>query len=374
MTRECFAGAWMLLLVGCTSTAGGAAPAQDSGATRAATSAAGHPAVEAGLLDAQEGDSGFSGPRCAATLTTLVPPFWTEADAFVEQVGDVAVTKTDVYFTLFMPSSLWRVPIRGGQPTRLFPITGEEDQMIATSKSVVLAESHVNADARVDGEIVLLSGADGSASTLAATKGRTMSLVVDETDIYFVDDEGTKTVPLTGGSVRVLTSQSGTLGRVGASLLLIADGSAGKILSIPTAGGALTTLATNQPGAGYPVSCGADICWMTARACVGPPPGTACVTGQGALVRMQPGGAPVTLAQDSLLYAPAGLVFDGHDFFVTSAQDASFSARVVRVPATGGTPIVIGSANSLVVADGCLYATNFLNGVYSVASSYTPSP
>jgi hypothetical protein len=62
------------------------------------------------------------------------------------------------------------------------------------------------------------------------------------------------------------------------------------------------------------------------------------------------------------------MVFDGTSFFVTVGVDASFDGPLTRVPAQGGTPVVVGQADGAVVAGGCLYAIDFLDGVYSVAS------
>ena len=78
------------------------------------------------------------------------------------------------------------------------------------------------------------------------------------------------------------------------------------------------------------------------------------------------------LAQDQLLYAPTALVFDGGDFFVLAAEDVSFDEGLSRVSASGGAPVSIGRANSMAITDGCLFAIDYVNGVYSVAPSYTP--
>jgi hypothetical protein len=318
-------------------------------------------------------DTGASSgaPPCTAEPTTLVPPFWLQPDAFESQIGDVAVTDTDIYFTLFMPSSLWRVPIRGGQPTALMAIPGGEDQMLTTSTSIVLAESHQG----MSGQMVRWPIAGGPAATLAATSGWVTSLATDGADIYFADSEGVKVVPLDGGSVRTLVSQTGTITLVGSNVIL-ADRSGGNVFSVPKVGGRVTTLAANQPGATLPVACGTAICWMAVFPCAGVPDGSACIIddGEGALVYMEPAATPVMLARDQLLYSPTALAFDGSNFFVLRTYDFSPSHRLSRVPRDGGSPVAIGSANSIAVTNGCLYATNFESGVYGEASSYTPSP
>jgi hypothetical protein len=235
----------------------------------------------------------------------------------------------------------------------LMSITGDEDAMIATSASIVLALSSQGMNA-----IVELPFAGGPVTTLAPAHGTVGSLVADATDIYFADDDGTESVPLVGGSVRTLTSQTGSLGLASSDV-------------IPKAGGALTTLSTLQPGPQFPMSCGNDLCWMTAYPCAGLPSGEMCVAGQGqgAIVRMPAGGAPVTLAQDQALYSPAQMIFDGNAFFVVSSEDTSPDGSLSKVPVAGGTPASVGRANSIAVLDGCLFVIDYLSGIYSVTGS-----
>jgi hypothetical protein len=78
------------------------------------------------------------------------------------------------------------------------------------------------------------------------------------------------------------------------------------------------------------------------------------------------------VAQDQVLYVPTVLVSDGSDFFVLAARDASPDEGLSRVPTSGGAPVSIGAANSIAITDGCLFAIDYVNGVYSVAPSYTP--
>jgi hypothetical protein len=199
------------------------------------------------------------------------------------------------------------------------------------------------------------------------------SLISDGVDVYFTDNDGVKGVPLAGGPVQTLTSQKGTLALAGSTVLL-ADGTGGNIFSIPKTGGALTTVASNQTGAVYPTSCGTDLCWMTTYPCAGVPSDEICVAGQGeaAIVRMPVGASPVTVAQDQLFYGPRAMIFDGSEFFVLNTEDASPDGALSRVPGSGGKPASIGSANAMVVTTGCLFAIDFEEGLYSVATSYAP--
>lgn len=343
----------VLLLVGCGGREGGAnissgSAGGSSGTSGGANAGAAPAAVGSGAGSGASGaaasgtiggsGTSTSGVACADQPTTLVQPFWSQPKISEAQVGDIAVIGTNVYFTLFGPSSLWRVPIGGGQPTMLMSITGEEDAMVSTPTSLVVAESSQGMNA----EIVRLSIADGSLSTLAPSNGTVWSLVSDGVDVYFTDSDGVKGVPLGGGSVQTLTSQKGTLGLAGSNVLL-ADGTGGNIFSIPKTGGALTTVATNQTGAVYPTSCGTDLCWMTTYPCAGVPSDEICVAGQGeaAIVRMPVGASPVTLAQDQLFYGPRAMIFDGSEFFVLNTEDASPDGALSRVPALEASPLLL---------------------------------
>jgi hypothetical protein len=112
----------------------------------------------------------------------------------------------------------------------LMSITGEEDAMIATPTTLVIAESSQGMNAQIVG----LSIADGALSTIAPSNGTVRSLVSDGVCVYFSDNDGTKGVPLTGGSARMLTSQKGTLGLAGSNVLL-ADGVGGNIFQASSA-------------------------------------------------------------------------------------------------------------------------------------------
>jgi hypothetical protein len=323
---------------------------------------------EAGAVDSSRDPNATP---CSGGRTTLVQPFWREHDAFAgEAVSDIVATRSDVYFTLFRPSSLWRVPIHGGQPAMLLSIPGEEDRMLATSTSVVLAESQEG----TAGEIVQLPAAGGSPLALAPTKGRVRSLVTDATSVFFTDDEGITSVRLAGGSAQILSGRTGTLALVGSNLVL-ADSSAGSLLRIPKIGGAPTVLAANQSEPALPVDCAGDVCWIDAFPCAGRPPGFTCVAGngEGAIVRMAIGGAPVTLARDPALYRATRMVFDGTSFFVTAGADVSVDGPLTRTAAAGGAPILLGSANGVAVAGGSVYALDYIDGVYSVPTSCRPA-
>jgi hypothetical protein len=309
---------------------------------------------------------------CSNVPTTLVSPFWSQGPGVLQQAHDIAVVGSEVYFTLGtygQPSSLWSVPAAGGAAVRVTTLPGEEDAMVATSTTLVLAVSSEGKSASL-----LRIPIDGSPmATLTPTDGMVTSLLSDGVDVFFEDSEGAKSVPLGGGKPQLLALESGTLGLAGSNLL-VADSSASAILSVPKAGGAATTVATNQPGVEFPTACGADLCWFNQYRCGGVPMGEVCVAtqGAGALVRMPAGGSPVMSSQDPLLYPAGAVVFDGSAFFVLDVHDASLDEGLARVSADGAQSVSLGGANGIAVSGGCLFVIDFIQGVYSVATSYTP--
>ncbi|HEY6458680.1 MAG TPA: hypothetical protein VIY73_00975 [Polyangiaceae bacterium] len=359
VTRGCAALALFTVVLavhcgGATATSG-----SDGGAGRGSSSGS----SDASVFDA----SASSSPACGPTLTTLVPAFWTQPDAFEGQVGSIAVNGTTVFFSLFEPGSLWSVPVGGGAPTKLASFDGEVAQMLATPTTVVVAESF---NGTKPAEILSLPAGGGSPTVLATVDGRTYSLATDGTDVYFSGQGGVAAVPLAGGAVRTVTTQPGTIALAGSTLILAGDAS-GNVFTIPTSGGTLTPIATGRSTPDFPVSDGSAICWVEAIACAGVPDADVCVAGQGegAIVCASPGEAPVTLAESSLLYLPTGMFFDGASFFVTVGEDASLDGPLTRVPAAGGTPTVIAQADGVAIADGCAFVIDYTGGVSTVATS-----
>ena len=99
--------------------------------------------------------------------------------------------------------------------------------------------------------------------------------------------------------------------------------------------------------------CGADICWWTgptlplnmAAGVPGPGPGY--------IKRLARGGSPTTIAQAPRL--PWSLVFDGTDFFETVGCDIC-DGTLVRIPASGGASVSMGSGSYVTVDDTCAFS------------------
>jgi hypothetical protein len=205
------------------------------------------------------------------------------------------------------------------------------------------------------GAIISLPAYGGSATVLAPTKGVAQALVVDDKNVYFVDAEATKSVPLTGGPVGMLaTLVPFSLGVAGGTLYL-ADFSKDTVSSVPIDGGQVTVLANSLAGPLYPVTCGQNLCWVNAG-----------LMRQGTLMQLAPGGPPVVLAGG--LTEPHDLVFDGSNFFVTTGGGGLW---LYRVPSDGGMPMLVESESgitSMTLDETCLYWSS-IRGISSLARS-----
>jgi hypothetical protein len=331
----------------------------------------GSSSVDAGPLSSAETGTP-TGPKCTTMPTLLVDAQdLLPADGGAVAISaamDLAVNATDLYFAVSYvgTGAVMRVPIQGGgRPAMVAPVAGSEQALLLTGDSLVFAQSHGDPTTGWSGDIVRVGLQGGESRVLASASiapatifGPAGILATDGQNVYFAAEDGTKKVALAGGPVEALTTHTGALAVVGTNLV-IADGAAGGVFSVPIAGGAATALATNLPGCLGPIlSCGQNICWASAVE-VGP-----SQLGTGSLMQLDPSGSLVTLSDG--FYVAYRLQFDGTDFFATLLADLSFGS-VVRVPAAGGTPVSIGRGGSgLALDDECLYVGNVIFGVYSV--------
>jgi len=153
-------------------------------------------------------------------------------------------------------------------------------------------------------------------------------------------------------------------------------GQDGEVVSVPIQGGSLTTLATHQPNASFPMACGPDTCWWTGAG-ASPMSGP---LGPGYIARLGETGLTMTAGQ---VY-PWSIAFDGSDCFETVGCDLC-AGSLVRIPASGAPPTAMVSAGFVAVDDQCAYFSVLLGdatlpsqsdgglpstGIYSVAKSY----
>jgi hypothetical protein len=196
----------------------------------------------------------------------------------------------------------------------------------------------------------------GMATVLATTEGLARALVSDGDSVYFVDNVGTKSVPVGGGAVRTIANVvPDSLAVIGGVLYLAQlGGTDAGISTVDTDGGATRVLVREPDGALYPTGCGSDVCWASGPA------------SSASLKKLTSGGSSVVLAEG--LTQPHNLVFGGASIFVATGAGG---ALLYRVPASGGTPGLIQSQaglSSLALDGTCLYWSSF-SGIYSWSRS-----
>lgn len=200
-----------------------------------------------------------------------------------------------------------------------------------------------------EGAIVSVSKTGGEPKTLAATNGRANALVVDDRNAYFVDGEGTKSVPLAGGTVQTLTGLKPYSIMVEGSTLYLAEGGPpGAISSVPVEGGPVSTLAVEPLGVLHLVSCGSNLCFLTPTVM------------DASLKQLDREGNVTTLVTG--LYKPYQLLFDGESLFVSAGWGLSrFSADGKR-SASFDTDVL----SNIALDDSCLYWSS-ITGIYAWA-------
>jgi len=292
---------------------------------------------------------------------------------------DVAVSTTDLYLAVnyedggsVASTALMRIPLSGGHPSQAATFDGTEQGLLVVNQFVVIALSRRDSSGASTGEIIRLDLDGRNRTTLASGRipssslfGPAGILATDDHNVYFAAEDGAKSVPLLGGAARSLTTNTGSLAVVGSNLV-IADRSAGAIVSVPLQGGRVTTLVDHLSGAlGPVVTCGDAICWASEDE-VAP-----VQTGTGAITKLASsnGSTPSTLASDGGLYIVQRLAFDGTTFFATMGADAS-PGSLARIPAQGGSPVFMGAGFGLAIDDQCVYSAGALSGVYSVVKTY----
>jgi hypothetical protein len=305
-----------------------------------------------------ETDAGSSrAPACGSTPVRIVD---FDALAAGHPVGGIsagtplAVDSTSVYFV--WGDDLMRVPVGGGSVATLASLPGGPSNVsqgiepVVTSASVVF--HYIAGDGTYE-DIVSVPIPGGSARTLATSSGRVFGFGVGGANVYFIDAAGTKSVPIAGGDVRLLTSQVTSSGASGLAVvgshLVVTEGSLGAVVAVPVEGGPPTTLATEQPNADYPMACGSDTCWWT-----GATPAGIGTPGPGQIARAAPDGT-VTMIEGAP-FAPWSLTFDGSSFFEAVGCDVC-PGSIVRIPLSG-TPVPMMSGGFVAVDDECAYVSS----------------
>lgn len=317
--------------------------------------------VDAGTGGVASPAQSSTGPKCGATATELVglQSLATKIGASFIAAPPLTVDATNLYFVF--DNALMSVPIRGGSVTTMLALSSDPHldvgsvRVIVTATSAILHFMDVNT---TNERIVRVPIQGGAATTLASSNGMIGGFGADEHDVYFIDQGGTKAVPVDGGSVRLITAQltaaqqtggfGGGLGVVGPNLIVTNGAQGGAVVKVPIQGGPPTMLATAQPNASFAMPCGSGTCWWMGAT----PAGVAGSPGPGAIERLDSIGNVTTLAQAP--YFPWSLVFDGTDFFETVGCDIC-DGSLLRIPAGGGPSVAVGSGTYAAVDDSCLY-------------------
>ena len=322
-----------------------------------------------------DGGAGATGAACGATPTQLGDFHALAAQVGAQAVGAtaLAVDSTSVYFVF--NDTLMSVPIGGGSVVTMLRLPVPSNQLlqlapVVSSTNVLLNYPAANGS---DMQIVSVPIQGGGPANLTTSNGPIAGFGADEQSVYFVDQDGVKSVPVAGGSVVLLSDQitaadvtgfGGALAVVGSNLVATSAAQGGSVVAVPLQGGTPTTLAMQQPNASFPMPCGSDTCWWT-----GPSPGGAAGTpGPGAIARLDPAGNVTTLPQAP--FFPWSLVFDGTDFFESVGCDAC-DGSLVRIPAAGGPAVPMGTGSFVAVDDSCAYWSTSA-GISSAAKSYAP--
>jgi hypothetical protein len=315
--------------------------------------------------DSSQGDKCSPLPISLVDYTPDVP----EGGRSAVQVPTIRVNDNGLFYVLNWQTPIgssegpggyvMRIPLRGGMPTRLASVAGGGSQggqgLAVTRSAAIFSQAH--GDDAGAGAIVTVPAEGGEPTIIALTTGLANALVADDANVYFVDGEGTKSVPLGGGTVRTLaTERPYSLGLSGRTLYL-ADLDTGAISSVSIEGGPITVLTSDPGGALYPRACGEALCWVSGPAL------------DAALKQLVPGGTPTVLATG--FRQLHDFVFDGKYFFLSTEH-----LLLQRVPRDGGAPLVIqsqGLITSLDLDDACLYWSS-ARGIFSWALSAADQP
>jgi hypothetical protein len=320
------------------------------------------------------------GPKCSDKPSKLVdfPALAAQTPGALVSAVPLAIDATNIYFEF--NHLLMSVPIRGGTVTTLSKLDTDPNLVLVDVEPIVGTTRvivHFPMKDSTNDQIVSVPIDGGSATTLTVATGSIWGMAADEHNVYFVDEDGVKSIPANGGDVRILTDKfavphvGGFYGNalaVAGPNLIVSEGHDKQALeSVPIDGGAPTTLATGQPNASFPMSCGADICWWSGEA----PVGAAVAPGQAMrlpawIARLDPSGKLTTI--HGAPFFPWSLTFDGADFFETVGCDIC-DGTLLRIPSAGGSVVQMGAGGFATVDETCAYWSTH-QGIFSAIKSY----
>jgi hypothetical protein len=273
-------------------------------------------------------------------------------DRYLYFMLNIDILPNDAGVPIGQDNDVRRIPKSGGESVLMASNAGASEMAygFAATNTVVVFTRSPQVDGGTKAEIVRVPAEGGDAVVLAEAHEGAAGLAADDENVYFADHEATKSVPLSGGEVRMIgppvTEPRDSLALIDQTLY-IADVDRGTMYSVPAAGGKVTTVVTTV-GGWAPIACGPNLCWLDA------------VPLGGNLMQLAPGGTPFPLVQ-GLLKAHS-LIFDGSNFFLV---EDTFPERL---PASNDAIIALGPPDVGYLAwdDECLYwSTHF--GIYNVS-------
>jgi len=307
-------------------------------------------------------DCGACGKVCSATGACNLGKCRDTLVAGQDDPSDIAVDKTNLYFTDLGASTVMKAALNGGAPKALASGQATPIAIAVDATSVYWANGGTAANKYADGSIVKIALDGGTPVTLASGQNYSLAIAVDATSVYWANggtlannyNDGTIMKVARGGGTPV-TLAAGQNGPVGIAVdgahvywadygtstpgSLVEDGT---VMKVPLGGGTLTTLASGQIAVGAVAVDGTSVYWIT--------------NGTVAKVPLA-GGTPVTLASGQS--EPWLMAIDGTSVYWTDY----FGGSVVKVPLDGGSAVTLaaGQNNALGIALDAtdVYFTNY---------------